>query len=146
MLYQDLCIISNPLMNSNWSYSPKTFNSGQNRRFFLSHVTSKFYRWPLKTVGHLFYTMPNFVHNFKSIGEVKLELQSRNAQFASKLAFFACMTLKFDGWLWKTIENLFYTILSFVHHFKSIGEMKLELQSGNAQFGSKLAIFWSHMT
>ena len=29
---------------------------------------------------------------------------------------------------------------SFVHHFKSIGEYKLELQSGEAQFGSKSAI------
>ena len=31
-------------------------------------------------------------------------------------------------------SNLFYTTSSFVHHFKSIGEFKLELQSGNAQF------------
>ena len=28
----------------------------------------------------------------------------------------------------------------FVHHFKSIGEFKLELQSGNTRFGSKSAI------
>ena len=28
-----------------------------------------------------------------------------------------------------------------MHHFKAIGEFKLELQSGNAQFGSKLMIF-----
>ena len=31
---------------------------------------------------------------------------------------------------------------SFVHHLKAIGEFKLELQSGNAQFGSKLVIFF----
>ena len=30
---------------------------------------------------------------------------------------------------------------SILHHFKSIGEFKLKLQSGNAQFGSKSAIF-----
>ena len=30
---------------------------------------------------------------------------------------------------------------SFVHYFKAICDFKLELQSGNAQFGSKLAIF-----
>ena len=30
---------------------------------------------------------------------------------------------------------------SFVHHFKAIGEFKLESQSGNAQFRSKLVIF-----
>ena len=37
--------------------------------------------------------------------------------------------------------RLFYTRSGFVHHFKSIGEFKLELQSENVQFGSKLAIF-----
>ena len=51
------------------------------------------------------------------------------------------MTLEFDEWPKKTITHLFYTTTSFVHHFKSIGEFKLELQSANAQFGSKLAIF-----
>ena len=55
--------------------------------------------------------------------------------------FLSPVTLKFDGWLWKTIGHLFYTTLRFVHHFKAIGEFKLELQSGNAQFGSKSAIF-----
>ena len=41
----------------------------------------------------------------------------------------------------KTIVHLFYTTSSFVHHFVPIGEFKLELQSGNAQFGSNLTIF-----
>ena len=41
----------------------------------------------------------------------------------------------------KTIGHLFYTALRFVRHFKVIGEFNLELQSGNAQFGSKLTIF-----
>ena len=52
------------------------------------------------------------------------------------------MTLKFDEWPHKTIRHLFYTTPNFVHHFKSICEFKLELQSRNAQFGSKLAIFF----
>ena len=51
------------------------------------------------------------------------------------------MNLKFDGWPWKTIGHLFYTTPSIVHHFKSIYAVKLEFQSGNAQFGSKLGIF-----
>ena len=51
------------------------------------------------------------------------------------------MTWKFDVWHWKIIGCLFYTTSSFVHHLKSIGEFKLELQSGNAQFGSKSAIY-----
>ena len=55
--------------------------------------------------------------------------------------FLSRVNLKFDGWHWKTIGHLFHTMLSFVHHFKVIGEFKLELQSRNAQFGSKSAIF-----
>ena len=55
--------------------------------------------------------------------------------------FLSCVTSKFDGWPWKTIGHFFYTTPSFVHHFKSIGEFKLELQSRNTQFGSKSAIF-----
>ena len=51
------------------------------------------------------------------------------------------MTLKFDGWPRKIIGYLFYTTSNFVHHFKSISEFKLELQSGNTQFRSKSAIF-----
>ena len=43
----------------------------------------------------------------------------------------------------KTIGHLFYATSSFVHHFVAIGEFKLELQSGNAQFGSKSTIFWA---
>ena len=55
--------------------------------------------------------------------------------------FFSRVTLKFDGWPWKTIGHLFNATLSFVHHFVAIGEFKLELQSGNAQFGPKSTIF-----
>ena len=56
------------------------------------------------------------------------------------------MTLKFDEWPRKTIKHLVYTTSNFVHHFKSIGEFKLELQSGNAQFGWKMPIFLSRVT
>ena len=48
------------------------------------------------------------------------------------------MTSKFNGWPRKIIGHLFYTTSSFVHHFKSISEFKLELQSGNAKFGVKI--------
>ena len=46
------------------------------------------------------------------------------------------VTLKFNGWPWKTIGHLSFAVSSFVQHFIAIGEFKLELQSGNAQFGS----------
>ena len=51
------------------------------------------------------------------------------------------VTLKFDGWPWKTIGHLLYVALSFVHHFIAISEFKLELESGNAQFWSKSMFF-----
>ena len=43
------------------------------------------------------------------------------------------VTLKFDGWPWKIIGRLFYITSNFMHHFISISEFKLKLQSGNAQ-------------
>ena len=55
--------------------------------------------------------------------------------------FLSGVTLKFDGWPWKTIGHLFYATSSFVHHLVAIGEFKLELQSGNAQSRSNSTIF-----
>ena len=37
------------------------------------------------------------------------------------------VTLKFDGWPWKTIGHLSFAVSSFVQHFIAIGEFKLEL-------------------
>ena len=108
----------------------------------LSHVTLKFDGWPWKTIGHLYYATSSSMHHVVAIGEFKLELQSGNAQFGSKsMIFFSRVTLQFDVWPWKTAGHLFYATSSFVHHFVAIGDFKLELQSGNAQFGSNSAIF-----
>ena len=51
------------------------------------------------------------------------------------------VTLKFDGWPWKTIWHHFYATSSFLQHFVAIGEFKLELQSGNVQSGSNSTNF-----
>ena len=73
---------------------------------------------------------------------IETEVTVRKRPIRVKIGnFLSCVTLKFDGWPWKSIGHLFYTTPSFVHHFKSIGELKQKLQSGNAQFGSKSAIF-----
>ena len=53
----------------------------------------------------------------------------------------SCVTLKFDGCPWKRIGHLFDTTSNFVHHCKASGEVKLELQPGNARFGSNSAFF-----
>ena len=55
--------------------------------------------------------------------------------------FYSRVTLKLEVWPWKTIGHLYYATSSSMHHFVAIGELKLELQSGNAQFGSNSTIF-----
>ena len=55
--------------------------------------------------------------------------------------FVSRVTLQFDVQPWKTIGQLFYATSSFVNHFVATGELKLELQSGNAKFGSNSTIF-----
>ena len=52
--------------------------------------------------------------------------------------FLSRVTLKFDGWPWKTIGHLFYATSSFMHHCIAIGQFKLE--SGNAQIGAKFVL------
>ena len=92
-----------------------------------------------KITGHLFYTTSNSVHNFKVIGEFTIECQFGNFRLGLKwVIYFAQCDLKM--WPSKSIGPLVHTMSSFVHHFKAIGEFKLELQSGNIQFPSDLEI------
>ena len=110
---------------------------GSNRRIF-GQCDLEIWMTSKNNKTHLLYYMyVKLCASFEAIGEFKLEFQSRNAQFGSKLVIFLSrVTAKFDGWPWKTIGHLFYAISSFVHHLKAIGEFKLELESGKAQFGS----------
>ena len=91
-------------------------------------------------IWHLFYATSSFVHHFIPISEIKLGLQSGNAQFGSKSAicFVPC-----DREIWQTTLESNRAILlctsSFVPHFVAICEFKLELWSGNAQIGTKFA-------
>ena len=63
----------------------------------------------VKNSGHLFYATSSCVHHSQTIGELKLELQSRKAKLGSKLAsFLSCMTSKFDEWPWHVIGHLSY--------------------------------------
>ena len=55
--------------------------------------------------------------------------------------FFQLCDLEIWRMTLKTIGHLFYATSIFVHHFVAIGEFKLELQSGNAESGSKSTIF-----
>ena len=133
-LHETLSIISNLSMNSNMSYSPETLNLGKIRRFFVLCVleiwwmTFKNNRAPLLCCLKLCASFHShqWIHTGVTVRKLLIRIKIGN--------FFLCVTLKFDGWHRKTIGHLFYAMLSFVHHFKAIGEFKLELQSGIAQF------------
>ena len=55
--------------------------------------------------------------------------------------FFDRVTLKFDGWPQEITRHVFYTTSSFLYHFRSISEFKLELAPWNVQSGSNSMIF-----
>ena len=114
---------------------------------FLSLVTLKINVWPWKTIGYLFYTKSSFVHHFKSIAESQTWVTAWKHSSRVKIGdFFVPHDLENWRMTLKTIRHLSYAASTFVHHFTANGEFKLELQSGNAQFGSKSTIFFSCVT
>ena len=108
----------------------------------ISRVTLKSDGWPREAIGYLFYATPSFVHLFVAIGRGHQSTRKRvtvqKCSIPVKIGkFLSYVILKFDGWPWKTIGNLFYAILSLVHHFVALWKFKLELQSRNSQIGAK---------
>ena len=119
MLLEALCIIPQPLVNSNWSYSPETPNLDQIRRF-LELCDLEIWQMTLKTIGHLFYATSSFAHHLVAICGFKLELQSRNTQSGQIQQFFE----PYDLEIWRmTLKNTRAPLLSniklcasFHHH------------------------------
>ena len=141
MLLQALCSISEPLVNSKWSYSPETTNLGQIRQF-LEPFDLVIWRMTLKNNRASLQCYFKLCASYRSHWCIQTWVRVRKRPIWVKFDDFYCrVTLKFDGWPWKTIGQLFNATSSFVHHFLAIGEFKLELQSGNAQFGSNSTIF-----
>ena len=84
----------------------------------------------------------NLCASFHSHQWIQTKVTLRKRSIRVKICdFLSSVTLKFEGWPWKTIGHLFYVASSFLHHFIAICGFKMELESENAQFGSKLAIF-----
>ena len=80
--------------------------------------------------------------SFHSHRSIQTGVTVRKRQIWVKIGhFLSRVTLKFDRWPWKTTGHLSYATSSFVHHFIAICQFKPELQSGNATFWSKSAIF-----
>ena len=100
IIRQALCIISNPLVKSNLSYSLETLKSGKKWRFFFVPRDLENWRMTLKTIGHISFAASTFVHHLIANGEFKLGLQSGNAQFGSKSTIF------FAVWPWNLTDDL----------------------------------------
>ena len=128
-------------MNSNWSCCPAKPNLGQIQRFLepcdldIWRMTLKKKRAPLLCYFKLY-------ASFRSHRWIQAEATVRKRPIWVKIDdFLSRVTWPFDAWPWKTIGHLFYATSSFVHHFVAIGDFRLELQSGNTQFGSNSTIF-----
>ena len=102
LLLQALCIISYPLVNSNWSNSPETPNLGR-IRWFLQPCDLEIWWMALKNNSALLlYATSSFVQHFIAIGKFKLELQSGNAQSGSSSTIFRAVW----PWNWRmTFKN-----------------------------------------
>ena len=117
-------------------FKRKTANLGQIRRF-LEPCNLEIRRMTLKNNRASLLCYFELCASFRSHRWFKTWVTVRKRPIWVEFDDFQSrVTLKFDVWPWKTIGHLFYSISSFVHHFATIGVLKLELQSGNAQFGS----------
>ena len=128
-------------MNSNWIYCPETLNSGRNWWYVIPcdleiwWMTLENNRAPLLCYFNLF-------ASFRTHWWIQTLVTVRKRSIRVKINdILSRVTLKFDGWPSKTIGHLLHATSSFVHHFIPIGEFKLELQSGDGQFGSNSTIF-----
>ena len=128
-------------MSSKWRFSPETLNSGQNCRFFVRRdlqiwrMTSKSNRAPFLCYFKLCVSFHRHMWNQNEVIVRKYQIWVKIGDCLSRV------TLKFDKWPSKTIGHLFCAISSLVHHLIDICEFKMELQSGNAQFGSNWRFF-----
>ena len=114
---------------------------GLNRRFFRSCDLKIWWMISKNKKAPLLYHM-DLCASFHSHQLIQTQVTLRKCSIRVKIGdCLSRVTLKFDGWPWKSTGHLFYATSSFLHHFVAIGEFKLELQSGNAQFGSKSTFF-----
>ena len=123
------------------AYSPETPNLGQNRWCF---VPCDLEVWWMTLENNRASLLCCFklCAIFHSHRWIKTGVTVRKRPIWVKIDDFQSrLTLQFDVLPWKTIGHLFYATSSSMHHFIAIGEFKLELQSGNAQFGSKSSFF-----
>ena len=141
MLLQDLCVISEPLVNSNWSYSPETPNVGQIRRF-LEPCDLEIWRMTLKNNRAPLLTYFKLCPSFRSHWYIQTGVTVRKRPIWVKIAdFLSCVTLTFDQWPWPfawtlrsslviTPEN-FMMIRWWEHSQKGVTDRRTDRQTEN---------------
>ena len=140
MPLQALCSILYPLVNSNWSYSLEMPNLGQ-IQWFLESCDLEICRMTFQNNRAPLLCYSKLCASFHTHWWIQIWVTVRKRSIWVKIDdFLSRVTLKFDGWPWKTIGHLFYATSNFVQHSVAIDEFKLELQSGNAQSGSNSTI------
>ena len=113
------------------SYSPETPNLGQIRRF-LEPCDLEIWRMTFKNNRAPLLCYFNLCAAFHSHWWIQTGVTVRKRPIWVKFDDFQRrVTLKFDGWPWKTIGHLSLATSSYMYHFIMICEFKLELQSGN---------------
>ena len=137
--FKAICGLKLELQSGNAQFGSKSV-------IFLSSVTLKFGGGPSKTIGTSSILHQALCIISKPWVNSNWSYSPETPNLGQNRCFLSRVTLKFDGWPWKTIGHLFYATSSFVHHFLAISEFKLELLSGNSQFGSKSMICFSRVT
>ena len=66
--------------------------------------------------------MSSFMHNLKLLVNPNWSYSPETLNWVKidDVFFLSRVTLKFDGWPWKTIWHLYYTMSSCMHHFKPL--------------------------
>ena len=114
----------------------------ESNRRFSARVTLKFHGWPMENNRVPLLRYFKLFASFRSHWWIQTGVTVRKRLIWVKIDdFFSRGNLKFGVWLWKSIGHLFHATSSVVFHFVTIGEIKLELQSGNAQSGSHATLF-----
>ena len=115
MILQAMCIISLPLVNSNWSYSPETPNLGQVRRFLepcdleIRRMTLKNNRAPLLSNIKLY---ASFHHHMWI--QTGVTVRKRLSRVVTSV------TLTFDLWPWPFAWTLLWSLVITPENFMMI--------------------------
>ena len=141
MLCQALCSISKPSVNKNWSYCPETLNSGQNLRFLFVPCELEIWRISLKINRAPLLCYFKLYVSFHSHRSIQTGVKVRKYPIRVKIEdFFVLCGLEIWQMTLKNNRAPLPYYFKFMYHFIAIGQFKLELQSGNAQFKSKSTI------